>query len=84
MDYPHPIAVLKDGKIDLSKAYDDKIGELDKVMVAYGYQHFPAGTDEAKALNDIIQNSLKAGLTFFVRPGCAACWWGTPLRAFMG
>ncbi len=64
MDYPHPIAVLKDGKIDLSKAYDDKIGELDKVMVAYGYQHFPAGTDEAKALNDIIQNSLKAGLTF--------------------
>lgn len=64
MDYPHPIAVLKDGKIDLSRAYDDKIGELDKVMVAYGYQHFRAGTDEDKALNDLIQNSLKAGLTF--------------------
>ncbi|MBX2898054.1 MAG: zinc-dependent metalloprotease [Cyclobacteriaceae bacterium] len=64
MDYPHPIAVLKDGKIDLSNAYDDKIGALDKVMVAYGYQHFPAGTDEDKALNEIIQNSLKAGLTF--------------------
>jgi len=64
MDYPHPIAVLKDGKIDLSNAYDDKIGALDKVMVAYGYQHFPNGTDEDKALNDIIQNSLKAGLTF--------------------
>lgn len=64
MDYPHPIATLKEGKIDLSKAYDDKIGELDKVMVAYGYQHFPEGTNEDKALNDIIQNSLKAGLTF--------------------
>jgi hypothetical protein len=64
MDYPHPVAEIKDGRIDLSKAYDDKIGAFDKVSIAYGYQDFPAGTDEAKALNDIIQNSLKAGLTF--------------------
>lgn len=64
MDYPHPIAELKDGKIDLSKAYDDKIGAFDKVIVTYGYQHFPDGTDEDKALYDIIQNSLKAGFTF--------------------
>jgi hypothetical protein len=64
MDYPHPVARLVDGKIDLSKAYDDKIGVFDKVSVAYGYQDFPAGTDETKALSDIIQNSLKAGLTF--------------------
>lgn len=64
MDYPHPIANLVDGKIDLSHAYDDKIGVFDKVAIAYGYQDFPSGTDEAKALNDIIQNSLKAGLTF--------------------
>ena len=64
MDYPHPMVSLVDGKIDVSKAYDDKIGAFDKVIIAYGYQHFPAGTDETKALNDIIQNSLKAGLTF--------------------
>ena len=64
MDYPHPIAQLKDGKIDLSRAYDDKIGAFDKVIVTYGYQHFPDGTDEDKALYDIIQNSLKAGFTF--------------------
>ena len=64
MDYPHPIAQLKDGKIDLSQAYDDKIGAFDKVIVTYGYQHFPDGTDEDKALYDIIQNSLKAGFTF--------------------
>lgn len=64
MDYPHPVINLVDGKIDASKPYDLKIGAFDKVMVAYGYQDFPAGTDEAKALNDIIQNSLKAGLTF--------------------
>ncbi len=64
MDYPHPMAKLKDGKIDLSEAYDTKIGAFDKVSVTWGYQHFPNGTDEDKALNDIIQNSLKAGLTF--------------------
>lgn len=64
MDYPHPIAKIKDGRIDLSEAYDNKIGEFDKVVIAYGYQHFPEGTNEEKALNDIIQNSLKAGLTF--------------------
>lgn len=64
MDYPHPIAKLVNGKIDLSEAYDTKIGAFDKVMVAYGYQDFPPGTNEAKALNDIVQNSLKAGYTF--------------------
>jgi hypothetical protein len=64
MDYPHPVVKLTDGKIDLSEAYDTKIGAFDKVMIQYGYQHFPQGTDEAKALNEIIQNSLKAGLTF--------------------
>jgi len=64
MDYPHPIANLKDGKVDLSQAYDTKIGAFDKVSVTWGYQHFPTGTDEDQALNEIIQNSLKAGLTF--------------------
>jgi len=64
MDYPHPVATLKDGKIDISKAYDDKIGAFDKVAITYGYKQFPQGTDEQKALNDIIQQSLKDGLTF--------------------
>jgi hypothetical protein len=64
MDYPHPNVSLIDGKIDVSHPYDDKIGAFDKVMIAYGYQDFPQGTDEKKALNDIIQNSLKAGFTF--------------------
>lgn len=64
MDYPHPYASIVNGKIDVSKAYDDKIGAWDKVAIMYGYQHFPEGTDEQKALNDIIQKSLKEGLTF--------------------
>src|SRR6267154_635920 len=64
MDYPHPVAKLVNGKIDLSEAYDTKIGAFDKVSIAFGYQDFPTSTDEGKALNDIVQNSLKAGLTF--------------------
>ncbi|MBS1681108.1 MAG: zinc-dependent metalloprotease [Bacteroidetes bacterium] len=64
MDYPHPIARLVDGKIDLSDAYDNKIGAFDKACIVYGYQDFPAGTDEEKALNDLVQASLKQGMTF--------------------
>ncbi|MEM6523251.1 MAG: zinc-dependent metalloprotease, partial [Bacteroidota bacterium] len=64
MDYPHPVAEIKNGKIHLSNAYDDKIGAWDKVSVAYGYQDFPEGTNEDSELEKIIQNSLKAGLTF--------------------
>src|SRR5690606_11464366 len=64
MDYPHPNVKMVDGKIDLSSAYDTKIGAWDKVAVTYGYQDFPPGTDEDKALEKIIQQSLKDGLTF--------------------
>jgi len=64
MDYPQPYVSMKDGKLDVSEAYGTKIGEWDKVAVAYGYQDFPAGTDEPAALNDIIQKSLIAGLSF--------------------
>jgi hypothetical protein len=64
MDYPHPMATLKDGKIDLSHAYDDKIGSWDKVSIAYGYQDFPSSVNEKQALDDILQQGLKQGLTF--------------------
>lgn len=64
MDYPHPVATLVDGKISLEKAYDDKIGSWDKVAIAFGYQDFGQNTDEAQALDNIIQDALKQGLTF--------------------
>ncbi|WKZ59417.1 MAG: zinc-dependent metalloprotease [Cyclobacteriaceae bacterium] len=64
MDYPHPIATIKDGKIDLSQSYDDKIGAWDKVAVTYGYAHFPEGTNEDVALEKILQDGSKQGLTF--------------------
>lgn len=64
MDYPHPIAELINGKIDLNHAYDIGIGAFDKVSIAFGYQDFPKGTNEEAALNSIIDESLKNGLTF--------------------
>ncbi len=64
MDYPHPLVEIKEGKIDLSNAYDDKIGAWDKVSVVYGYQDFPEGANEDEELEKVIQNSLKSGLTF--------------------
>ena len=65
MDYPHPtVRVNAAGQIDLSNAYDDKIGEWDKVAIAFGYQDFPAGTSEATALNKIMNDAEKKGLQF--------------------
>jgi hypothetical protein len=65
MDYPHPLATLKaDGSIDLSQAYPEGIGEWDKVSVIWGYQDFPAGTDQRAALDKIIDDARARGLTY--------------------
>ena len=64
MDYPHPLVKITDGKIDLSDAYDTKIGPFDKVAIAYGYADFPDGVDENSSLAEIIKKSLNDGLTF--------------------
>jgi hypothetical protein len=65
MDYPHPLVRLApDGRITLAGAYDQKIGDWDRVAVAYGYQDFPAGVDETAALDGIIREGESRGLTF--------------------
>ncbi len=64
MDYPHMQVELKNGKVDLSNAYDKKIGEYDKWSVIWGYQDFPKGTDEKKALNTIVDQMYAKGLYF--------------------
>ena len=64
MDYPHPYITLKDGKVDFSEAYAVGIGEWDKRTVMYGYSDFPAGTDEAEALNDILDDNDRLGLKY--------------------
>lgn len=63
MDYPHPYVKIGPGNtLDLSDAYATDIGEWDKISVAFGYQDFPDGTDEAAALEAIIQDGIKRGL----------------------
>lgn len=65
MDYPHPLAKLNAaGQIDLSDAYDNKIGEWDKVSITWGYQDFPSGTNETAALNKMLTDASKKGLQF--------------------
>jgi hypothetical protein len=65
MDYPLPVAKLAaDGTIDLSDAYATGIGEWDKVSIAFGYQDFPAGTDEHAALNKILLDGYRRGLRY--------------------
>lgn len=64
MDYPHPLVKLdEDGNIDLSDAYDDKIGAWDKVTVAYGYSDFPEGEDQ-KRLQKILDDAFASGLKY--------------------
>ncbi|GAB4356821.1 MAG: zinc-dependent metalloprotease [Bryobacter sp.] len=63
MDYPHPkITLNPDGRITLEEAYTAGVGEFDKVAIAYGYQHFPPGTNERAALRKILDDAQKRGL----------------------
>jgi hypothetical protein len=65
MDYPAPFAKLgADGVPDLSDAYARGIGEWDKVAIAYGYQDFPAGTNESGALDAILSQAFARGLMY--------------------
>ena len=65
MDYPPPLVKLAaDGSIDLSNAYAVGISEWDKVTITWGYQDFPPGADEKKALDNILTDAMKRGLIF--------------------
>ena len=77
MDYPAPFVKLgADGSPDISEAYAKGIGEWDKVAIAYGYQDYPAGTDEKAALDKILSDAFKRGLMYLTdqdaRPGGAS------------
>ncbi|MCI5108119.1 MAG: zinc-dependent metalloprotease [Pseudomonadales bacterium] len=65
MDYPAPLVeITDDGKLDLSNAYPQRIGEYDKLSVRYAYEQFPPGADEEEELQKIVQESLDRGLIF--------------------
>src|SRR5437588_10763218 len=77
MDYPAPLVKLgADGVPDISDAYAKGIGEWDKVDITYGYQDFPAGTDQQGSLDKILGAAFARGLRYLTdqhaRPASAA------------
>lgn len=59
MDYPFPLIKLDgNGALDLSAAYDDKIGAWDKRVILYAYQDFPDGVDENLERRRILEETV--------------------------
>ncbi|MDG1751993.1 MAG: zinc-dependent metalloprotease [Thalassotalea sp.] len=63
MDYPHPLIELNNGEIDLSNAYDDKIGVWDKYVIAYGYSDIEIN-EEKSFLAKTIKSAQDKGLLY--------------------
>ncbi|ERM83893.1 peptidase [Rhodonellum psychrophilum GCM71 = DSM 17998] len=65
MDYPYPFITMDaNGEIDLSKAYDDKIGDWDKLAIRYGYDVIPDGQEDQSYLQNLLEDTYSAGHTF--------------------
>ena len=64
MDYPTMVANLRGSTIDLSDAYAKNIGAYDKWSIRYGYEQFPTGTNEKRALDKLVQDMHATGLSF--------------------
>ncbi|MEP6901954.1 MAG: zinc-dependent metalloprotease, partial [Actinomycetota bacterium] len=64
MDYPAPMVLIKNGKLDLSNAYAVGIGEFDKFAVKFAYSQFPATTNEAAELERIIEQGEAANMLY--------------------
>ena len=63
MDYPPPRVRMKDGRIDISSAYDVGPGEYDVFAIHWGYGIFPPGTEQ-DSLAAIVRQGLSRGLLF--------------------
>lgn len=64
MDYPHPLITLDGSQVNLSDAYDDKIGLWDKRTITYGYAEFDTDTDTEEGLNQILKETKEQGLLY--------------------
>ena len=62
MDYPHPTLSIKDGKVDFTDAYDTKIGDWDKVSIAYSYGEYLE--DEDASLSKLLDEAFEKGARF--------------------
>jgi len=69
MDYPHPlIRIGDDGRIDLSQAYAEGIGDWDKRVILWGYQDFPDDTDRQSAREQVMADTIDAGYVYVSDP----------------
>jgi hypothetical protein len=64
MDYPAPLVLIRDGRLDLSEAYGRGIGSFDVFAIRYGYAEFPQGVDEERGLSEIVREGLRQGMLF--------------------
>ena len=65
MDYPVPLIKIRDdGTLDVSEAYDDKIGSWDKRTVIYAYQDFVDGVDEDAARQELLKETIADGFKY--------------------
>lgn len=76
MDYPAPMIQIKDGKLDFSNAYDNKIGVYDKWVTKFAYTDFPVNANEKAELEKILQKGIRNGYLYIsdndTRPRSAA------------
>jgi len=65
MDYPYPLISLDEkGNVDFGDAYDQKIGEWDKLAITYGYGQPAANETEEAFLEKMLQSTYAAGYEF--------------------
>jgi hypothetical protein len=64
MDYPAPLVVVHEGRLDLSNAYARGVGAYDTFATRYAYTQFAPGTPEAAGLARVVKDGLEAGMLF--------------------
>ncbi|GAB5536158.1 MAG: zinc-dependent metalloprotease [Rubricoccaceae bacterium] len=75
MDYPAPLARLRNGQIDISDAYDVGIGEWDIQAVRYGYAH------DASTPAEVIAENRQRGLRYLTDNDARPVGAATPIAA---
>lgn len=67
MDYPAPLIMLANGKLDLTDAYRNGPGAWDSLAIRWDYTDFAPGA-EAAGLEAIAQEGIARGLRFITNP----------------
>ena len=73
MDYPHPrISLDSQGNISLEGAYDQGIGEWDKLAIRYGYADLGETDSERAGLSAMLSDARSGGYEFVSDPDSRA------------